>query len=115
MAVNERTVFRAGVRDWIIQRASAVIMIAFVFVMVAWLSLHQEVNFEVWSALFQNPAMKVFTAIFMLSLCLHAWVGVWTVLTDYVPIFALRMILFLSVQLALLAYFFWTIQIVWGV
>jgi succinate dehydrogenase / fumarate reductase membrane anchor subunit len=115
MGMNTQTVFRAGVRDWLVQRATALIMIAYIATMIVWLSMHQYVTYTDWSALFHCTFMRVFTIIFTLSLCLHAWVGVWTVLTDYVNHFALRMTLFLLVQLALLAYFIWAIQILWGV
>ena len=53
--------------------------------------------------------MKVATVLFILSLLFHAWIGIWTIFTDYVKPYVLRAVLNVLVLLMLAACFFWGI------
>ena len=50
--------------------------------MLGWFLTHQP-TFELWQGFYTKPPMRLFTLL-MLALVGHAWVGMWTVLTDYV-------------------------------
>jgi succinate dehydrogenase / fumarate reductase membrane anchor subunit len=50
----------------------------------------------------------------MVSLLLHAWIGVRNILMDYVKDPALRLTLYVLVMGALLGYAAWSVQILWG-
>ena len=115
MAINERTALRAGVRDWIIQRTTAVIMLLYVVVLAVFILKNMPVDFLSWKTLYSYSWMKVFSIIFIVSACYHGWVGIWTILTDYVNCFYLRSLLIVLFFLALVSYVIWTIQILWGV
>ena len=55
--------------------------------------------------------MRLFTLLMVLALAGHAWVGMWTVLTDYVKSNGLRFVLQSAMILAVLVYLFWGVMI----
>ena len=55
--------------------------------------------------------MRLFTLLAILALVGHAWVGMWTVLTDYVKASGLRFVLQSAMILAVLVYLFWGVMI----
>lgn len=104
-----------GLRDWVIQRASAIVMAFFTVWMLVWLVLHPDLSYAEWHALFAQQWVKIFTMLSMVSLLYHAWIGVWTIFTDYVKPFVIRCILNFLVLLMLFACFFWGVLILWSV
>jgi succinate dehydrogenase / fumarate reductase membrane anchor subunit len=114
MVRNVTSLTRSGLRDWLIQRVTAVILGAYAIFLVGFLMLHQPITFDLWSALFQNGFMRVFTFLALLSMVYHTWVGIWTVFTDYVKCSCLRLTLQIIVILALFSYLAWGVAIVWG-
>ncbi|MDU1679331.1 MAG: succinate dehydrogenase, hydrophobic membrane anchor protein [Klebsiella pneumoniae] len=57
----------------------------------------------------------VFTLLALVSILIHAWIGMWQVLTDYVKPLALRLVLQLAIVVALVAYVLYGFVVVWGV
>jgi succinate dehydrogenase / fumarate reductase membrane anchor subunit len=112
MGINSVTsLTRSGLRDWLMQRVTAVILAVYTIFLVGFFMLHQPMGFDVWSALFQNTGMRVFTFLALLSMVYHTWVGVWTVLTDYIKCAYLRLTLCLMVILSLFSYLAWAVSI----
>jgi succinate dehydrogenase / fumarate reductase membrane anchor subunit len=72
------------------------------------------VHYGSWRALFANQAMKLATFLFLVSLFLHAWIGMRDILMDYIKPTALRLVLETGVALALIAYAGWALQILWS-
>ena len=104
-----------GLREWIIQRLSAIFMALYIVFFVSYLCCHSHLTFAEWHGLFAFLSMKVATILFLLAVLYHAWIGIWTILTDYVKIFVLRCILNSLVLLMLFACFFWGFMILWSV
>ncbi len=104
-----------GMRDWLIQRVSAVLMGVYTLFLIAYLAYYQPVYFAQWHHLFSNLGMKAATFIVVLSVLWHAWLGLWTVLTDYVKNAALRLTIEIVVILLLLGYLAWALEILWVV
>lgn len=104
-----------GLRDWLLQRVTAVIMVLyallFVFVLVGTPSL----QYPQWKALFANQWMRFATLLFLLSVYLHAWVGVRDILMDYVHPTGVRLGLQILVILALALYTVWAAQLLWSI
>ena len=75
---------------------------------------HQPFTHAAWQELFQKPYVRYGTLFALISLCLHAWVGIWTVLTDYIKPLCLRLPLQLLVIMSLLGNMLWGIYILWG-
>ncbi len=57
---------------------------------------------------------KVFTILTLFSILVHAWIGMWQVLTDYVKPLAIRLVLQLAIVVGLLAYLIYGTIVVWG-
>ena len=104
-----------GVRDWLAQRFSAVLMLLYTLFLLTYLALHQPINYTSWHGLFQQEGMRFFTLLFALSLFVHAWVGVRDVLMDYVRATWLRLSLQVATITVLLLYTMWTVSLLWSV
>lgn len=115
MVKSVLSVSHAGVRDWMIQRLSAVVMAVYSLFLIGYLLFHPDLSFADWHTLFSGLFMKVATLVFLLSLLFHAWIGMWTILTDYVKPAVLRFCLEAVIFLSLVACFFWGLLILWSV
>jgi succinate dehydrogenase / fumarate reductase membrane anchor subunit len=104
-----------GLRDWLIQRVTSVVMAVYILFLLGFFLTHSSLQFSDWQALFALSAMKIFSVVFLLSLIWHAWIGIWTVITDYIKPFGLRLFVHVVVVLALFIYLIWGIHIFWSV
>jgi succinate dehydrogenase / fumarate reductase membrane anchor subunit len=102
-----------GLKDWLIQRLTAVYFGLYCFFLLGYCIVRSPLHASVWQALFANPGMKIASIIALLALVLHAWIGIWTVTTDYLKCTALRLSIQLLVAAGLLAEFIWGIGIFW--
>ncbi len=104
-----------GLRDWLAQRFSAVIMLMYTVLLIGYWATQQALNYDTWHALFSPAWMRYFTLLFALSLYLHAWVGVRDILMDYVHATWIRLPLQVATIVALLLYTMWIVTILWSV
>lgn len=104
-----------GVRDWLAQRITAVVMVAYLLYLAGFLLMHQPLQYADWSALFHSLGMRLASLLFLLSLYLHAWVGMRDILMDYIKPTGVRLAGEVTVILALFLYLAWSVQILWGV
>ena len=102
-----------GLRDWLAQRITAVIMAVYSVIAVFVLLSGKPITYGVWRDLFAQGWMRVATLLFAVSLAWHAWVGVRDILMDYIQPAALRLALEVIVLLVIASYVGWTIQILW--
>jgi succinate dehydrogenase / fumarate reductase membrane anchor subunit len=110
---------RSGLSDWLVQRVSAVILLAY-FAFIAW-TLVGGIDYAGWKALYGTTWMRIFSLLALLSLAAHAWIGMWAVLTDYLTERlmgpkgnVLRIGTQLLCSTALVIYVIWGIQVLWG-
>jgi succinate dehydrogenase / fumarate reductase membrane anchor subunit len=113
--VVERVVTGAhyGLRDWLAQRITAVIMAVYTVILLFVLVGAAPITYGVWKDLFAQGWMRVATLLFAASLAWHAWVGVRDILMDYVKPVGVRLSLQVVVLVVLAGYLGWTIQILW--
>lgn len=104
----------SGVRDWVIQRISAVILAVYTVVLLGWLACNGNADYAAWRGFMTSFPMKILSLLAILSLVTHSWVGMWTIFTDYVKLSGLRLLLQTAMILALFVYGFWSIAIFWG-
>ncbi|OGS92792.1 MAG: succinate dehydrogenase, hydrophobic membrane anchor protein [Gallionellales bacterium RBG_16_56_9] len=103
-----------GLRDWLIQRASAVVMAVYSMSLAGYLLLQPRLDYDVWTALFSSQWMRTFTLLFLLAVYCHAWVGIRDIVMDYVKPAGMRLAIHVAVILALLLCVIWSVQILWG-
>jgi succinate dehydrogenase / fumarate reductase membrane anchor subunit len=102
-----------GLRDWLVQRITAVIMAAYSVIAVIVLVSNKNITYAVWRDLFAQGWMRVATLLFAVSLGWHAWIGVRDILMDYIKPAGLRLALEVLTVLTIAAYVGWTVQILW--
>lgn len=102
-----------GLKDWLAQRITAIVMAVYTVVLGLNLLLGPAVTLDAWRALLSGTCMRVFTFLFILSLAYHAWVGVRDIWMDYIKCTALRLTLHVVTLLALVGYAGWATQILW--
>lgn len=103
-----------GYRDWLVQRATAVIIGIYAVFIITYLLMNQPLYFAQWQTLFNHTWMKLATFVVLAAILWHAWIGLWTVFTDYVKCSCMRIVLEVIVCVLLVAYFGWMIEILWG-
>lgn len=102
-----------GLKDWLAQRITAVIMASYTLIMALALLSGAGGSFERWRALMSAAPMRMATFVFIVSLCWHAWVGVRDIWMDYVKPTGLRLALHVLTLVALIGYAGWAVQILW--
>ena len=103
-----------GLKDWIIQRISSLYFAGFVLFLLIYVISHPDLSYAQWSLLFQNKWFKIAAILAMVAVTLHTWIGIWTVITDYIKCSILRLTVEMLVLGGLLAQFIWFLMIVWG-
>jgi succinate dehydrogenase / fumarate reductase membrane anchor subunit len=103
-----------GLKDWLIQRVSAVYLLGYLCVILGYVGMHRPLDYLQWSQLFHCSCFKIATILALLMFVLHAWIGIWTVTTDYLRHMYVRVVIQVLVALFLSAQFIWGIMIVWG-
>ncbi|KRH78759.1 succinate dehydrogenase hydrophobic membrane anchor subunit [Ferrovum sp. JA12] len=103
-----------GLKDWIIQRVSAVVMAVYVLAFVAVVFLMDTFGYQEIHQLFTNRLVKVVTLMFVMCLLFHAWIGVRDIFMDYIKPTSLRFALQVSVVVALIGYGAWALLILWS-
>ena len=112
--VNITSLTGNGLKDWLIQRVSALYFAAYALFIIVYLFSHPQLNFAEWHLLFSCVGIQIATALALLMLSLHAWIGIWTVTTDYIKCTAIRLSVQMMVALWLLGQFVWGLMILWG-
>jgi len=103
-----------GLKDWLIQRVTAVVMALYTLFLMGFF-LTQPLTFAAWQGLFLSLPVRLASLLFLLSVFIHAWVGMRDIFMDYVHLTVIRLTLHVAVILALLAYAAWAVQILWSV
>ncbi|MFP6796996.1 MAG: succinate dehydrogenase, hydrophobic membrane anchor protein [Pseudomonadales bacterium] len=110
-----------GLFDFVLQRASAVVLGLYTFCMLGFLLSHRELPYVDWVGFFRSVPMMIFSTVSLVSLCVHAWIGMWTIGTDYIrPLSFGKRSTFLRqgyqalIVALLLIYLAWGSAIIWG-
>lgn len=102
-----------GLRDWLSQRLTAVLMALFTLVLLVQVLLPGPISYDKWAGIFAAQWMKLLTFTVILALAYHVWVGMRDVWMDYIKPVGLRLLLqaFTIVWLAGCAG--WAVQVLW--
>jgi succinate dehydrogenase / fumarate reductase, membrane anchor subunit len=114
MVTNVTSLTGNGLKDWLIQRVTAVFFAIYSLFLLGFLMVHPNLHFSVWHDLCRNTVFQIATVLALLMMVLHAWIGIWTVTTDYITKTAIRLSIQIVVFLLLLTQFVWGLMIIWG-
>ena len=102
-----------GLRDWLSQRFTALIMAIFTIVVLVQLLVGGPIDYYKWSGIFARQWMKVLTFVVVVSMLWHVWVGMRDIWMDYVQSMGVR----LSLQVLTIAWLVgcagWAVQVLW--
>lgn len=119
MAVNfgtKRVVVGAhyGLRDWLAQRVTAVLMALFTLLVLAQIIFSKgPIGYDKWAGIFSAQWMKVITFTVIIALLYHAWVGIRDIWMDYVKPVSVRLSLQVFSIVWLVGCAGWAIQVLW--
>ena len=102
-----------GLRDWMSQRITALLMALFTLVLIAQVLFGAEMGYDRWAGIFSQQWMKLLTFVVILSLAVHAWVGMRDIFMDYVKPVGVRLLLQVFTIVWLLGCAGWAIQVLW--
>lgn len=122
MVTAVTTLGRNGLAGWLIQRVTAIVLTAYTVFIVAYLLSNPDLQYDQWRELFSQLWVRVFSFLALIGVAAHAWIGLWSVLTDYVSdrlmgpkALVLRLLALAIYALVTVGYLAWGIEILWGV
>ena len=104
-----------GLRDWLSQRFTALIMAIFTIVVLVQLLVGGPIDYYKWSGIFARQWMKVLTFVVVVSMLWHVWVGMRDIWMDYVQPVGIRLVCQVFTIVWLVACAGWAIQVLWRV
>jgi len=112
---------RSGLHDWVMQRISAVVLAAFTLYLAYFMLSQGSLTRDAWVTLFHNDLFRVLSTMSLLAVVVHAWIGLWTVATDYLNTNTfpfkptlVRFVFQAFVILFILGNLLWGVRILWG-
>ncbi len=121
MVTNVTNLSRSGLYDWMVQRVTAIVLASYFLFMLGYLFFCSDITYTQWSELHSQTWMRIFSLLALFSLGAHAWVGMWTISTDYLTEMAfgksamvIRFIFQALCGVTMFTYMVWGIQILWG-
>jgi len=102
-----------GMRDWLSQRVTAVLMALFTLILLVQLLLPGPLGYDRWAGIFSAQWMKLLTLVVVLALAWHAWVGMRDIWMDYVKPVGVRLGLQVLTIVWLLGCTAWAVQVLW--
>ncbi|MGB5252279.1 MAG: succinate dehydrogenase, hydrophobic membrane anchor protein [Sedimenticolaceae bacterium] len=100
----------SGLKAWAIQRLTAIYIGVFSLYLVLVLLFAAPDDYSAWRAWLSGPVVSVALLLYVVSVMMHAWIGVRDVLIDYIHPIAIRATLLGVVALSLVAMGLWAAQ-----
>lgn len=102
-----------GLKDWLIQRLTALYFAGYGLFLLTYFIMHPQLDYASWHLLNAGLVFKIATLFALVAYSLHAWIGLWTVITDYLSCTALRLFTQVLVFSWIFAQFIWGVAIIW--
>ncbi|MBN3860326.1 succinate dehydrogenase, hydrophobic membrane anchor protein [Neisseriaceae bacterium PsAf] len=103
-----------GIKDWIFQRLSAVLILVFSIILIIGLFFVPS-SYEGWQQFFSYASVKIIAQIIVIAVAIHAWIGVRDIWMDYINNSGLRLLMHTLTFVWLLASFIYSVYVIWGV
>jgi len=111
---------RSGLSDYVVQRATAVILTVYTVWVMGFFLLTPEMTYPILVSFFSSAPMQIASTLAVLSTVAHAWIGMWTIGTDYLleaHVGTYSTVIRFAYQagclLALFIYLVWAFRLVW--
>ena len=105
---------RSGVHDYVLLRASAIVILAYVLYLVGFVTF-ADIDYFTWVDFFSLTLTKIFSLFALIAMLVHSLIGLWQVLTDYVKNTLLRAVLQFLLTSTAFVYVISGFVILWGV
>jgi succinate dehydrogenase / fumarate reductase, membrane anchor subunit len=115
MVVKVTSLTGNGLKDWVIQRVSSLVVATYTIFMLSYLILHPQLDYLTWRELFTPLWMKLFSLLTLIAVLLHTYIGLWTVSTDYLRPLWIRFSVQMLIRLTIFILLIWGIQVLWSV
>ncbi|MBI5927374.1 MAG: succinate dehydrogenase, hydrophobic membrane anchor protein [Aquabacterium sp.] len=102
-----------GLRDWLAQRVTAVLMALFTIALLAQVIFGEPISYYKWAGIFSQQWMKTLTFVVILAMLYHVWVGVRDIFMDYIKPVGIRLSLQVFAIVWLVGCAGWAIQVLW--
>ena len=99
-----------GLRPWIIQRISAVVIAVFIVYFVLTLMFANPWSVEDWPLWIACPINNIGMGLFIVAVLWHTWIGIRDVVLDYIHNVVIRMLVLTIVVAIILGSGFWGIR-----
>lgn len=100
-----------GLRAWLLQRFTALYIVLFLAYLLQRFYTYPVQDFGAWQTWITDPLVNLTTGLFILSILMHAWVGIRDVIMDYVQHTGLRVAMFAAVALTLIGCGLWSLRV----
>lgn len=84
MVSSATSLTRSGLSDFIAQRVSAFVLAAYTLCVVGYVAVTPGMDYATWLEFQSRDSMRMFGTLAVLALAAHAWIGMWTIGTDYI-------------------------------
>ena len=112
LGMSERGSLHTGLGEWVVQRLTAVYMLLFIVITLLRLSISPVSSQADWLLLSSGLLFQIALLLFIFSLLAHAWLGLKSVLLDYVHPWRLRFLLLTVVAVLFLAAGTWALLVI---
>lgn len=116
--MSERSNSKRGLLDFLLQRLTSVVVAIYMVHLVIIFSINSDMNYVAWREYLTSGYALILASLAILSVVVHAWIGMWTIGTDYLSGTGMKKIGRLSYQvvvlIALALYMFWALGLIWG-
>jgi len=102
----------SGLRSWLVQRLSAIYLLAFLLFFAYFLASNSPLSYHTWYDWVVKPYNRIIITVFFLALILHGWVGARDIIMDYVKPLFLRFTLLSIVMLLCIGFGFWALFVI---
>ncbi|MBT5229204.1 MAG: succinate dehydrogenase, hydrophobic membrane anchor protein [Methylococcales bacterium] len=99
-----------GLKAWLMQRVTAVYLLCFLIYFMGVLLVCPPEDYQAWRSWVATPWISISMSVFIISLALHAWVGMRDIFIDYIKPIGLKIGLLSLLGLALISSVFWALQ-----
>ena len=109
---------KRGLIDFIVQRLTAIVIGIYVIHLGVIFALNGDMDYAAWRSYFTSGYSLLLSSLTVIAIVLHAWIGMWTVGTDYIRgegiARKLRLSYLVLVGSALAVFLIWSLGLIWG-